>query len=67
MEVFVKGIDFSLPGNGGPECAKYLSAPRQVIEFLAGVTVSLSSLGTFYLNSYFRKVIFAQSRCYFLN
>jgi len=45
MEVFVKGIDFSLPGNGGPECAKYLSAPRQVIEFLAGVTVSLSSLG----------------------
>ena len=57
MEVFVKGIDFSLPGNGGPECAKYLSAPRQVIEFLAGVTVSLSSLGILFLKVHILEVV----------
>ncbi len=43
-EVWASGIDWKLPGNGGPECAAYLSPQRKVLEFITGVTLSLISL-----------------------
>lgn len=45
-KVWSEGIDWSLPGNGGPECAAYLSPQRQVFEFITGITLALIALLT---------------------
>ena len=44
QEVWSSGIDWSLPGNGGPECAAYLSPKRKTYEFIAGMTLAVASL-----------------------
>ena len=44
MNIWVGGIDFDLPGNGGPQCATYLSPQRQVLEFILGTSLALLSL-----------------------
>jgi hypothetical protein len=41
LDVWTKGIDWGLPGNGGPDCLTYLSAHRQIMEFFAGLFISL--------------------------
>ena len=43
-KVWTTGIDWNLPGNGGPECAAYLSPQRKILEFLLGTTVAMISL-----------------------
>merc|ERR1711935_328633 len=42
--IWTSGIDWNLPGNGGPDCAKYSSPQRQVLEFIGGTTLALISL-----------------------
>ena len=37
-------FSFFITGNGGPECAKFSSPQRQVLEFIAGITLALISL-----------------------
>jgi len=44
VDVFVGGIDFDLPGNGGPQCAAYLTPQRQVLEFICGTILALTCL-----------------------
>ena len=44
FDVWTTGIDFDLPGNGGPACAKYLSPQRRILEFLLGTTLALMAL-----------------------
>lgn len=44
QDVWTSGIDWDLPGNGGPNCAKFSSPQRQVLEFIAGTTLALISL-----------------------
>jgi len=44
QEIWTSGIDWNLPGNGGPDCAKYSSPQRQVLEFIGGTTLALISL-----------------------
>jgi len=43
-EIWTGGIDWNLPGNGGPDCAAFLSPQRQVLEFVIGMTVALIAL-----------------------
>lgn len=42
FDIWTKGIDFNLPGNGGPECSNYLSPQRHCLEFAIGVSLSIS-------------------------
>lgn len=42
--VWSGGIDWDLAGNGGPQCASYLSPTRQVLEFLCAIALSLICL-----------------------
>ena len=35
------GIDFSLAGNGGPDCAKYLSPKHRIVETLLVLSASI--------------------------
>ena len=44
LDIWTKGIDFNLPGNGGPACVQYLSPQRRILEFLLGTTLSLVTL-----------------------
>jgi len=44
FDVWTTGIDFDLPGNGGPACARYLSPQRRILEFLLGTTLALVAL-----------------------
>ena len=37
------GIDFSLPGNGGPDCVEFHSTPRRIFETSVGVGLCLMS------------------------
>ena len=39
-DVWTAGIDWKLPGNGGPQCASFLSPLRQVTEVLVGLSIS---------------------------
>jgi len=39
-DVWTGGIDWSLPGNGGLDCASYLSPTRKLVEFWVGVAIS---------------------------
>ena len=32
VELFAKGVNFDLPGNGGPECLEYLSETQRIYE-----------------------------------
>ncbi len=43
-DVWTAGIDFSLPGNGGPACSGYLSSQRKVGETLVGLLLSAFGL-----------------------
>lgn len=43
-KVWTSGIDWKLPGNGGPECASYLSPQRKILEFLLGTTLAMIAL-----------------------
>ena len=36
------GVNETIPGNGGPECANFLSLERRFIETLFGCAVSIS-------------------------
>ncbi len=40
----VSGINFSLPGNGGPDCLHYISGSRRVLEDFMAIVISLSSI-----------------------
>ena len=44
FDIWTAGIDWKLPGNGGPECAAYLSPQRKILEFLIGTTLAMISL-----------------------
>lgn len=48
LEVFLSyctsGIDFELPGNGGPDCAAFLSNPRRIYESLIAMAICSLSL-----------------------
>ncbi len=37
------GIDFSLPGNGGPDCVDFHTTPRRVFETSVGAGLCLMS------------------------
>ena len=37
------GIDFSLPGNGGPDCVAFHTTPRRVFETSVGAGLCLMS------------------------
>ena len=39
--IFTGGIDFDLPGNGGPECLKYLTWKQRILETLLGLGLTL--------------------------
>ena len=39
LDYFTTGIDYSLPGNGGPECFNFISVPRRVFEGLVALAV----------------------------
>lgn len=44
------GVDASVPGNGGPECANFISLGRRFIETILVLTVSLSMITWSYKN-----------------
>lgn len=43
------GVNATIPGNGGPDCANFLSFKRRILETLFGCIVSL----TYFLGGWF--------------
>ena len=41
LDALTAGIDFSLPGNGGPDCLHYISSSRRLLEDLSFFGLSL--------------------------
>lgn len=44
LDYCCSGIDFSLAGNGGPDCADYVDPYRRNVEILLGLSVSILAL-----------------------
>ena len=45
VELFAKGVNFDLPGNGGPDCLEYLSETQRIYETILGLTVVVVAFG----------------------
>ena len=45
VDLFAKGVDFELAGNGGPECYDYLSETQRIYETFLGLTIIVLALG----------------------
>ena len=45
VDLFAKGVDFELAGNGGPECFDYLSETQRIYETFLGLTIIVLALG----------------------